>query len=103
MACYPPAVGEILGSPQSPRIQCKPSADDEELLCKLPRPPQGLLSFARVFDDVDDIPDIDDWGRLQFIVWPVNRIPPGPLVTGGAQESQIVPKAAAVIEEGAVV
>lgn len=48
-------VGKILCLAERPGIQRQARADDEEPLCQRPGPLEGVPSFSRIFNDINDI------------------------------------------------
>lgn len=75
--------------------------DDEEFVGEAPGVYEGGASFIGIFDDVDDVAEVDDVGGMRFGVWAIMRIPAG---TGEAlfvHALDVAAVTAAVIEEGA--
>ena len=75
---------------------------DQNLFSKAPRPAQDLLSLVRLFDDIDDIAEIDDRGSLQGLIGTMYGVPSSAGEAHGTQQSQVIALATAIIEQGAI-
>ena len=87
-----------------PELAAIPDRDagrhDQRSAAQLPSLPERLRSFLEVFDDIQNVAEIDRVGRTPWYVRPVDRVPAVAVEAELSQVSNVISVAAPEVKKG---